>query len=280
MPPYSLLNTLNLGFLGCGSIAQNFIRGYLRHKPLIAKQIFISGRNLKKISRISEKYNVTSVLDNEELLEKANILFLCLKPTEAEEALDSLNVHFQPQHTILSLMAGVSFQKLKSWGVKSPRLARLMPNISVSVGKGFLPFCTLNNRSSLNDFIEELLSPLGKTLRLKEEALLSPSTVGSSSGLAFILELMEYWLEWLQGEGFSYNLAKELVIETFLGAAELCKNRKNKSFSDLQKEILSPKGVTFEGLQTIREMELERILRLGFEKAHLKVKNIANTKKA
>lgn len=254
---YSPLHSSTLGFLGCGAIAQNFIRGYLKRSSSLSKQIFISGRNLKRIRRLSQHYKVQSVLDNEELLEKAKIIFICVKPAEAEDLIQSLKNLFQPEHTLLSLMAGISFQKLTSWGIAHKRLIRLMPNISVSVGKGFLPFCSLNNQKALNSFIEEILNPLGKTLNLKKEALLSPSTVGSTSGLAFVLELMEYWLEWLEGEGFSYSSAKDLVIETFLGAAETCKQRENKSFSDLQREILSPNGVTQQGLKTMRELELE-----------------------
>ena len=279
MPIYPL-NSPNFGFLGCGHIAQNLITGYLEHSNLPAKKIFISGRNLKKLKRISEKYQIQRVLDNEELLEKASVIFICIKPSDAEEAIQSLKVHFHSNHTVLSLIAGISFKSLKKWGLNCKRLIRLMPNISVSAGKGFLPFCSLNNQDSLNGFIEDLLEPLGKVLILKEEALLSPATVGSSSGLAFVLELMEYWLEWIQGEGFSYKEAKELVVETFLGASELCKKRKHKSFSDLQKEITSQKGVTQQGLSAMRELELERILRLSFEKAHLKVKELGNIKKS
>ena len=51
----------------------------------------------------------------------------------------------------------------------------------------------------------------------------------------------------------------------------MCCQKAEKSFSDLQKEIASPKGVTHFGLSAMRELELERFLRLSFEKARLKV---------
>ena len=171
-------------------------------------------------------------------------------------------------------MAGVSFKKLQSWGLNSKRLVRLMPNTAVCVGKGVLPFCSLDNQASLNAFVESLLSPLGQVLAIEKESLLSSATVGSASGLAFVLELMEYWREWLIEEGFSDREARSLVTGTFLGASEMAEKRKNKSFSDLQKEVLSRKGVTEEGLRTMRVFELERVLRLSFEKARLHVKMI------
>ena len=280
MPFYSPLKSSSLGFLGCGSIAQSFIRGYLKHSFELSKNIFISGRNLNKLQKLSQKYQIQAVHDNEELLEKATVIFICVKPTEAEELLQGLKSFFRPEHSLLSLMAGISFQKLLSWGLNHPRLIRLMPNSSVSVGKGFIPFCSLRDQKALNGFVEELLKPLGQSLNLKKEALLAPATVASSSGLAFILELMEYWLEWLEGEGLSSHFAKAMVVENFLGAGELSKQRENKSFAELQKEILSPKGVTEEGLKTMRETELERVLRFCFEKSLLKVRELEDPRKA
>ena len=273
------LRLTKMGFVGCGSIAQSLIRGYLEHSDIPKENLLISGRNFKKTQRISEKFKVQMSLDKEELLEKASVIFLCVKPNDAEEAIQSLKVHCQAHHSILSLMAGISFKRLQKWGLKGKRLVRFMPNTSVSVGEGFLPFCSLNNQASLNSFVEELLSPLGEVLILEEEALLSPATVGSSSGLAFVLEIMQYWLEWLQGEGFTYEQSKTLVVKTFLGAGKLCDQRANKSFSDLQKKITSPKGVTSVGLRAMRELELERVLRLSFEKTRLKIKELELTNK-
>lgn len=266
--------TTKLAFLGCGHIAQNIIKGYLKHSNIPKENLFICGRNIKKTQRISEKLNVPMVLDKEELLDKASVIFICVRPNDTEEVVQSLKAYCHPSHTILSLVAGISFKRLKKWGLNCKRLVRLMPNTSVSVGKGFLPFCSLNNQEALNSFVEGLLEPLGQVLILKEEALLIPATVGSSSGLGFILELMQYWLEWLQGEGFSYEQARNLVVTNFLGAGELCNKKSDKSFSDLQKEIISPQGVTHSGLQTMRELELERVLRLSFETARSKVKNL------
>ena len=272
------LHSVKLGFLGCGRIAQNIIRGYLQHSDIPKSHLFISGRNLKKTHRISTELKVQMVSDNEELLEKGSIIFICVKPQDMEEAIQNLKAHWLPSHTVLSLAAGISFKTLKKWGLVSSRLIRLMPNTSVSVGQGFLPFCSLTAQASLNSFVEQLLEPLGQVLVLDNEDLLAPATVASASGLAFVLELLQYWLEWLEGEGFSYETAKALAIQTFLGASELCYQKSEKSFSDLQKEIASPKGVTHSGLSAMRELELERILRLSFEKARLKVQELGEEK--
>ena len=149
-----------------------------------------------------------------------------------------------------------------------------MPNTSVCVGKGLLPFCSLNDQENLNSFAEEILAPLGQVQNFKEESWLSALTVACASGPSFILEIMLYWWEWLSEQGFEENLAKDFVIQSFLGVSWMAKARSEQGFSDLQKEICSTKGVSAEGLKALREMELERVLRLAFEQSLLKLKQI------
>lgn len=213
-------------------------------------------------------------LNNEELLEKGSVIFICVKPQDMEEAISSIKSCWHSGHTLISLAAGILFKDLRKWGLNFPRLVRLLPNTSVSVGQGFLPFCAFRQAKGLSFFVERLFRPLGLTMALEDEALLIPATVAGASGTGFVLELMEYWREWLEGEGFSFEMAKTLTVQTFLGASALCQQRLKTSFFDLQKETASAKGVTHSGLSAMRELELERILRLSFEKARLKLQEM------
>ncbi len=264
----------SLAFLGCGRIAQSLIKGYLSQSGAPSDKIFASGRNFKKTQRVCEKLKIQMAEDNEELLDKGSVIFICVKPQDMEEALEGLKAHWRSDHTVFSLAAGLSFKTLKSWGLNCRRLIRLLPNTAASLGQGVLPFCSLNNQESLNSFAEKLLEPLGHVFALKKEDLLFSATVGSACGLGFALELMQYWQEWLQGEGFSDEMARSLTAQTFLGAGEMGRKKSGKSFSDWQKEIASPQGATLAGLSAMREMELERILRLSFEKTALKIKEL------
>ena len=268
--------SLKLAFLGAGSMAQNLIRGYLSQSNIKAQNILISGRNSKKRDKLSKELKIQAFSSNEELLETADIVFICVKPQEARQAVEELSHQWDSRHTVLSIMAGVSFKQLKKWGLRSKRLARLMPNTNVCMGQGLLPFCSVEQKDSLNSFIEELLKPLGQTFGLEEERLLEPLTVACAGGSSFVLEILEYWQEWLMGEGFSLEQAKNLSLKTFLGTSFMAEKRKNKSFSELQKEIAHKKGVSQAGLDSMRELELERVLRLSFEQAKLRLKELSS----
>ena len=189
--------------------------------------------------------------------------------------MQTLRSGFNVNQTFISVMAGLSIEQLQKWGLSSQRIVRLMPNIAARIGESLLPFYSYKNKNSLNAFVEELLKPMGKVMVLDNEESLNALTVASSSGLGFVFEILEYWIEWLQGQGFSYEKAREISVQTFVGAGLLAQKYSQKKIVELQKEVSSSKGVTSAGLQTIRELELERILRLGFEKASLREKELA-----
>ena len=99
--------------------------------------------------------------------------------------------------------------------------------------------------------------------------------VASSSGTGFIFELMMYWQDWIEEHGFEPKIAREMIIETFLGTTMLAKQSGETQFEELQARVASRKGVTVAGLESMRELEIERALRISFEKAAMRNSEIA-----
>ena len=78
---------------------------------------------------------------------------------------------------------------------------------------------------------------------------------------------MGYWQDWLSENGIEPDEARKIVVETFLGTALLAQSEEQQSFENLTTKVASKKGVTAAGLQSIRELELEGILRMSFNKS-------------
>jgi pyrroline-5-carboxylate reductase len=53
----------------------------------------------------------------------------------------------------------------------------------------------------------------------------------------------------------------------------------NTSFEELQQRVASKKGVTAAGLDSMRELEIERALRLSFEKAWMRNQELSRSTK-
>ncbi len=81
---------------------------------------------------------------------------------------------------------------------------------------------------------------------------------------------MLYWQEWIEGYGFDSELAKKMAVQTFLGAALQAEGSNGQSLETLQAKVVSKKGVTMAGLDSMRELDIERALRVSFEKAMLR----------
>ena len=99
--------------------------------------------------------------------------------------------------------------------------------------------------------------------------------IACSSGTGFVFELMMYWQEWLEEHDFTPEQARMMAVDTFLGASLLAKHHHDLTIEELQSRVTSKKGVTAAGLQSMRELEIERALRISFEKADLRNKEMS-----
>lgn len=125
-----------------------------------------------------------------------------------------------------------------------------------------------------SETIENLFSPLGKIIEIADEEAMSAFTVASSAGVGFVLELMQHWQDWIEGYGFDKEQAKLITAQSFLGAAKLSLNNMNLNSYELIHQIASKKGVTEAGLESMRETDVDRVLRISFEKALMRDKEL------
>ncbi|MCK6597454.1 MAG: pyrroline-5-carboxylate reductase [Bdellovibrionaceae bacterium] len=264
-----------VGFMGCGNMAQAVIKGLIEKKVLEAQHLFATNRSPGKLLKFKESYNIQICQTNEELVESADIVILAMKPQDLIAAIEPIASLFHEKQIVISLAAGITMNTLKK-NLSQCRMIRMIPNTPSIIGSGLLGYVASEDVNDYLDTItEDLFSSLGKVVKLKDEAQLEAFMVACSSGTGFVYELMMYWNDWLQEHDFDDDLAKELTIETFLGASLLGKTNINLSLEDLQSKVTSKKGVTFAGLESIREQEIERSLRVAFEKSSIRNQELA-----
>lgn len=261
--------TNSIGFMGCGNMAQAVIKGLVDNKVLAPNKIFVSNRSQGKLIKMRDQYGVTVVNSNEELVEQAQIIVLSMKPQDLLAAIDPLGGIFQEKQIIISLAAGIKLSTLKKH-LPLCRWIRLMPNTPTLIGQGLVGYFTDQPDSYLDTLVEDLFKPLGQCTKLKDEEQFESFMIACSSGVGFVYELMMYWEDWMTEYGFDEDVAKNLTLQTFLGAGLLAKNSPQLTLEELQNRVASKKGVTEAGLQSMRDSEIERSLRVAFETAGLR----------
>lgn len=271
----SLLQHLKVGFIGAGNMTSTITRRLFEEGKIKPENVWISNRTPGKLQKIKEQWNIHIAKSNEEVVENCQIVFLAMKPQDFYTAIEANASQFNQDQIVISLLAGVTIESIEKL-LPQTRIIRVMPNTPSALGKGVVGFC-LNDEADqgAKAIIEELLAPLGFIVSLEEGDMFDALLVSSSSGTGFILELMSYWQEWIEERGISPEVARQITVDTFLGTALLASKESQVSLEELQQRVASKKGVTAAGLDSMRELEVERVLRLSFEKAWMRTQELS-----
>lgn len=264
-----------VGFIGVGNLAQAIIKGLVENKTLPPSHIFASNRSPGKLQKVVEAYGIQAMATNEDVINTCDVVILAMKPQDLSTAIDSISSAFSDRQIVISLAAGVNLRSLEK-RLPQCRIVRLMPNTPSLISRGVLGYVLSDDEdTALPTVVEDLFSPLGYVLGVEDEDQFEALMISCSSGTGFVFELMTYWQDWIEERGFEPAVARKMTVETFLGAAMLAAQSKDSPLEDLQNKVTSKKGITAAGLQSMRELETERTLRISFEKAALRNQELA-----
>lgn len=263
-----------IGFLGLGNMAQAMIKGLLDSKVVAPHALYASNRSEGKLQKATDLFGIHSCSTNEALVEQTDVVILAMKPQDLAAAIDPISALFNDNQIVISLVAGVTLQTLEK---KLPqcRIVRVMPNTPSLIGRGVLGYVMDEEDQGVQILVEDLFSPIGYVLQVDDEDQFEALTISAASGPGFIFEMMMYWQEWIEERGFDPAVARKMTVETFLGTALLAAQSKDTPLEELLHKVASKKGITAAGLESMRELEVERAMRISFEKAALRNRELA-----
>ncbi len=273
-----LLKSMKIGFVGAGHMTQALIKGMVQSKAVRPEQIIVSNRTPGKLIKLQESFGVQTRTQNEQVVEECDVVILAMKPQDLPAAIESIAGAFNEHQIVISLAAGIPFSILEKQ-VSDGRLVRLMPNTPSLISRGILGFMCQETDDYVSTMMEDLFTSLGVVVEVDTEEKLDALMISCSSGTGFVFEMMMYWQDWIAERGFTDDEARLMTIETFLGASMLAAQSDGIEIEELQSRVTSKKGVTAAGLNSMRELELERLLRLSFEKANMRAQEISRTTK-
>ncbi len=260
-------------------MAQALVKGMVESKAVPPNHIIVSNRTPGKLIKMADLYKVQTREHNEMVVEECDVIILAMKPQDLPKALEGIANQITEHQIVISLVAGIGFETLAKQ-IPEGRLVRLMPNTPSLIGRGVLGFiCAEPGDDFVKTLMQDLFASLGVVLEVDGEDQFDALMISCSSGTGFVFEMMMYWQDWIEERGFSEEMSKKMTIETFLGASLLAAQSAGIEIEELQQRVTSKKGVTAAGLSSMRELEIERALRLSFEKAALRSQEISRTMK-
>jgi len=235
---------INIGILGFGNMGEAIFR-LLKKRPGLSFNIY--SLNVKTTKGATYAKNI------QELAEKSDILFLCIKPQDFY-LLNRLDFpKKQTDKIVISIMAGVRIKNItKITGQK--KIIRTMPNLPLQIGEGVIGWHTNKNlfkKSELKE-IEALLSFFGKKFYVQKEDLIDSITAISGSGPAYVFLFMEALIQSAMHLGLSKEQSQQIVMQTINGSLAYINSQENNvDLKELIARVKSKKGTTEAALDTI-----------------------------
>ena len=246
--------------IGAGNMGLTYATGMSRSKMLKKRNIMVLDKSKEKMEELGRLAHFDVMERLEDCVPKADIIFLAVKPYHAEELLGRMKKLVNPEQLFISIMAGVTIQYIQdALGIK--KVVRAMPNLPAQVGMGLTSYVSSEEVSRLELFmVEGLLDTTGKSLRVQSENFIDASTGISGSGPAYVFYFMQSMMEAALLMGFSQNVSKVLVSETFTGAVELF-NQSNLSPDSWMEKVASKGGTTRAALDSMQDNKVNELIK-------------------
>ena len=252
-------NTPHLAMIGAGQMALALASGFARSGHVPAENIRFFDPSPAACERfLAEVPGAEQAGSSGAAAATAEIVFLAVKPQHAEEACRSLAGHLPPEATIVSVVAGLSIDRLAGC-LGTRRIVRVMPNTPCLVGRGVLAVApdAAVPRATLEQ-VSTLLAAVGHVHHLPER-LINAVTGLSGSGPGFVAMIAEALADGGVLAGLPRGLARQLAVQTIAGTAALLEATDEHPAS-LKDRVASPAGTTIAGLATLERMGLRAAL--------------------
>lgn len=238
----------NIGVLGTGVIASALVDGFCKDpKSAASMHFYLSPRNADKAARLAADYpeSVTVCASNQEVVDAAQWVFICLIPRQAEEILSQLS--FRSEQKILSIMSDHSIEKVLSMTGPAAKCLRMVP----------LPFAAMHIGPIAyfpqDDEVSTMFSPLGNMIALEREAELSVIS-GLTGIMSAYYMLIHETAKFGQAQGLSPRVSVDYMTGFFEALDIKARAREDCDIHDLAYEM-TPGGLNEMALKSLLEAD-------------------------
>jgi pyrroline-5-carboxylate reductase len=256
---------MKITFIGGGNMAVALLGG-LKKQGFSAAAIQVVEPQPAARERLTEAFGVRCVAAIDAAALNCEVLVLAVKPQIMREAVQPLAGQLRSQ-LVISIAAGLRLPDLSRWLGGYRRLVRTMPNTPALIGAGITALCA-DPAVSHDDreMAEKILTAVGRTLWIDDEAQMDAVTAVSGSGPAYVFYFIEALEAGARELGFSADAARLLAIETFLGATRLAESSADP-VGLLRERVTSKGGTTEAALRSFDADHIAEAIRRGVNAA-------------
>ncbi len=241
---------MKFGFIGCGNMANAIIGGILKAGKAKAEEIIGSCPTKESRERAAEQLGIAMTGDNREVVQSAEVIFLCVKPMYLADVIAESR-DLTSGKLFVSIVAGRSLAMMEETFADSRvKLVRLMPNTPALVGEAMTAVCANGNVSREElETVLQICKSFGEA-QIVPERLFDAVTGVSGSSPAYIFMLIEAMADAAVQGGMPRQQAYTFAAQAVLGSAKMVLET-GKHPGELKDMVTSPAGTTIEAVRVL-----------------------------
>jgi pyrroline-5-carboxylate reductase len=221
-----------IGFVGSGNMAAAIARGLAGEVDGMLFSDSGSGRAAALAAELGGE-----ALPSEEVAARADVVVLAVKPA----ALDAAAPAIGAAKEVVSVLAATPLARLRA-ALPGAKVLRTMPNLGVEVRQGVI--CVAGDASPE---VRATLAKIAHVVEIDEDDFDRATAVMGCSP-AYLALAVEAIGDAAAADGLDPELARELIVETAVGTAELLRRRHP---AEVRRAVASPGGSTEAGLKEL-----------------------------
>jgi pyrroline-5-carboxylate reductase len=267
--------TSRLVFIGAGNMASSIIGGLVSH-GYPAHLITATDLNTDLLANLANTTGINTTTDNQQASAQADAIILAVKPQVMEAVTSPLKGTISSNKPlIISIAAGITIGNLLAWMGTDLPVIRTMPNTPALVQTGATGlFANAAASTEQKAIADTVFSAIGIASWFDQESDLDAVVAISGSGPAYFFMLMEAMEEAGVKLGLPAESARELTLQTALGAAKLAL-ASDVPPAELRRRVTSPGGTTEQAIKCFEEGGLRELVDSALQAASKRSKDLA-----
>ena len=257
-----------IAILGAGTIGTAIANGLVASGRFCAQDIVLTRRRIHLIDGMKARGFVVES-DNCKAVQNARVIVIAVEPQQIDAVLAEIGPVLVPgDHTVISVVTGVSTAQIASQIGHGIAIVRAMPNTAIAVRESMTCLASSGAADGGIEVARTIFETVGQTLVIDEEEMIAATALGAC-GIAFFMRAIRAASQGGIEIGFHAKDALLIAAQTAKGAASLLLTMGGHPEQEIDK-VTTPRGCTIAGLN---QMEHE-----GFSSAMIKGITVAAEK--
>lgn len=248
-----------IGIIGAGNMASTIAHAIIDNKVFNVSDITITDIDASKLEQFTKK-GVNTTLELKTLICNSDYILIGIKPKVVPEVLNQIK-DICDGKSFISIAAGVKTCTIRSILGNNVPVVRVMPNMTLSVGKGAAAISKADVPEEFFNTVIEIFSCAG-VAEVMDEELIDAVTGVNGSSPAYFYHILDIMAQAAEEQGIDRESALRLAAITMEGSAIMLRNS-TESPDVLVNRIAVPGGTTIAALDEMEKYNLTESIKKG-----------------